>query len=1008
MPSPTPELKNIILRAGAGAGKTTTLVSTFLDFAQNFKVKHKRYPRMVVTTFTRKATQELKERLLKKTLENNQPELFQFVSSKASVQISTIHGVLSLFLGRYGASLGLTPDYKLLSPSEIRKTARKIIRKYILDNPRLQELLEEYEFSALEKSLLLYAEQNLIFPQMNFIQASELEAQTRARIAEVSAKLKSACSSIETETTNAKWIEYVQGLRGISWEVTDGNYEAIYDRVASYFELNRKPSFLKKSPPFSESLHDEFEEVREKVKDLIEEPRYRPFFWSRHQENAELFHELAQNFSRDFLKTKLEEGRLSMSDLESLSYKLAKEHPEAAQKFSQEWDYWMIDEYQDTSPIQVDLLRSLVGDRPFFVVGDPQQSIYLFRGARSEVFQEKVNEVQAQAGDVQIKLVNYRSDPEVLDFFNHYFTKIGPQFAAMTPNPERERKGKDTPVVQVILTEQPSDDAPDQEIQATVARIQELLNSGMSPEKICVLARTHRTLEDIAKVAQSYGVPLQLHSGSGFYDRREVLDALSILKFLVNPHDNANFVSILRSPWLHMADQDILPFCHPGKHSYWREAQQSLETLSENHPLKTLKMLCGLNETMGLSWTLKKALVELGLFDYSARIDSTGRREANLWKVVSLLSQEERRPGFNFLDFLDENLEELSVDEGNEDADATPVIEPRRVNFMTVHASKGLQFDHVILPGMGQDPRASVTPFFSIHEKTGQWTLKIRDEETQAMISSQLADDIVAEMRLREAEEFHRVLYVALTRAKSGLSLIWDQDIGKRSWAAQTPLNLEEGLQEEESFSYLVRKDVLTPVMMTMEELEEKEVRLPWQDPEKKERVKTVSVTELVTPTAIVAQQLTPSASQLLSGLKRAQQGTNAHRVFESLKYNLMDKALLEADAELRPALEYIAGVTDLPLMKIIQEGHVEWGFALKQQDTLLQGQIDLWGIVDGTAWVVDYKTGSQKYSEMAFAQLEMYAQTLKSMGYLKDANEVNLAVVYPLDQVVKIKKAAL
>lgn len=1008
MSSAAPELKNIILRAGAGAGKTTTLVATFLNFARDFKNRHGKFPRMVVTTFTRKATQELKERLLKETLDQKQDDLFHFVSSKSSVQISTIHGVLSLFLGRYGSTIGLTPDYKILSAGEVRKTARKIMRKYILDNPKLQELLEEYEFSALEKALLHYAEQSLVFPSMEFISAEELEAQSQRLIQESGKKLKSICRLIEEETTNAKWTEYAQALGGLSWNIEDGNYEGLFDRIGNFFELNRKPQFLKKTPPFSESLNDDFENIRDQVKDLIDEPRYRPEFWRKHQENCELFNELAQNFSRDFIKSKLEEGRLSMGDLESLSYKIIQEHPDAAQKFSLEWDYWMIDEYQDTSPTQVELLRALVGEKPFFVVGDPQQSIYLFRGARSEVFQEKVNEVQAQDGDVKIKLVNYRSDPEVLDFFNHYFTKLGPQFAAMTPNPGKERATVSKPVVQVIVTETTDEEEADQEILSTVARIQELLAEGLSPEKICILSRTHKTLEDIAKVAQSYGVPLQLHSGSGFYERREVLDALSILKFLVNPHDNYNFIALLRSPWFYLSDSEIISFCHSSRHSYWKEAQKNLEALAESHPLKVLKMLHGLSESMGLSWTLKKALVELGFFDYSARIDSTGRREANLWKVVSLLSQEERRPGFNFLDFLDANLEELSVDEGNEDADATPVIEPKRVNFMTVHASKGLQFDHVILPGMGQDPRASISPFFSVHEKTGQWTLKIRNEETQGMISSQLADEIVEELRRREAEEFNRVLYVALTRAKTGVTLLWDQKIGKRSWASQTPLNIEEGLHEEKDFSYVVRRDNLKPITLSAEALQEKEIRPAWEAPEAKERLKQISVTDMVAPSAMVAQMTSPSVSQLLAGLGRAQQGTNAHRLFESLKYSSYESLLEIADEDFKKPLKFVRETQEIPLLQIIQQGHVEWGFALRKQDTLMQGQIDLWGIVEGTAWVVDYKTGSQKYSDVAFAQLDVYAGALKDMGYLEGSTEVKLAVVYPLDEVVKIKKAAL
>ncbi|WP_415063352.1 UvrD-helicase domain-containing protein [Bdellovibrio sp.] len=1003
MSSTPSQLKNTILRAGAGAGKTTTLTQTFLKFASDFKESHQKFPRIVVTTFTRKATQELKERLLGKALEEGREDLFHYVSSKSQVQISTIHGVLSLFLSRYGSAVGLTPDYKIMSESEIRKGARKIMRKYLLENSQLQELLEEYDFQTLEGALLKYFSESVIFPEMKFIGQEQLQDETAKVLKDLGGKIHRICTEISHENSNDKWEEYVRGLMGFSWQVVHQDWEAFFARLESFWEFTSKPVFRKATPPFSLSLHEELEELRERVDKFLEEPRYRPAFWQKHQKNCELFEELAINFCRDFMATKLENGLLSMSDLETLAYKIIQDAPEAAAKFSLEWDFWMVDEYQDTSPVQVELLRHLIGERPLFVVGDPQQSIYLFRGARSEVFQEKVAEIQGQNGDVQVKLVNYRSSPEVLEFFNHYFTKLGSQFAAMTPAPDKVRVGNSNPVVHVQLTETGAEDEVSAEALSVVARIQEFLNEGVSPEQICVLGRTHKTLEDIAKLAQDYGVPLQLHSGSGFYERREVLDALALLKFLVNPHDNANFVALLRTPWVILSDSEIASYCHSYKHSFWKEALKTLEQKDETHPLKILKSLLQMSETKGLSWTLKKALIELGLFDYSAKIDSTGRREANLWKVVSLLNQEERRPGFNFLDFLDASLETLSADEGGEDADATPVIEPKRVNFMTVHASKGLQFEQVIVPGMGQDPRSSHAPVLSIRETDGTWSLKIRNEETQSMAGSVLADQITEELRRREAEEFNRVLYVALTRAKSGVTLLWDKKVGKKSWAARCPLNLEEGLHQEKDFSYLVRVENSVPHKMAEQDLVQKDLRALWKAPEVEERRKYISVTELVAPDSVTSPGPV-RAAPLGAGLARAQQGTNAHRLFEALKFTPYEALIKISEEELRLPLEFIANTKELPLLEIIDKGHVEWGFALNYRNSLMQGQIDLWGVLGETLWMVDYKTGSQRYSETAFKQLEAYAWALYRMKYLEGVREIKLAVVYPMDEIVKIE----
>lgn len=1005
MSSTSPELnlsaQKTILRAGAGAGKTTRLTQEFLTFASNFKEKHTSFPRIVVTTFTRKATQELKERLLKKALEGGRSDLFQFVSSKSQVQISTIHGVLSLFLSRYGSVIGLTPDYRIMNDAEIRRGARKIMRRHLLENPNLQELLEEYDFKVLENVLLKYFAEHVVFPEMKFITESELRTETENFVARLRSRLHRVCVEISQETSHEKWQDYVARLDSIELTLTEGKEDALFEGLQSFWDNEGKPAYLKAKPPFSNTLNEELEEVRSSIDKLLAEPRYRPDFWRRHQKNCELLSELAARFCIDFMQTKIEKGLLSMGDLESLAFKMIHEFPESAEKFSLEWDYWMVDEYQDTSPVQVRLLKALIGNRPQFVVGDPQQSIYLFRGARSEVFQEKVDEVQREEGRVEVQLTNYRSSPELLAFFNFYFTKLGSQFAAMTAAPDKPCKGNTEPVVQVLRTETLPEGDESAEALGVLARIQELLQEGVRAEQICVLGRTHKTLEDIAKVAQSYGVPLQLHSGSGFYERREVLDALAILKFLVNPHDNANFVTLLRSPWLVVSDTELAQYCHSSRHSFWREALKFIAQKPAHHPLSLLRSLIVQSETKGLSWILKRALIDLGIFDYSAKIDSSGRREANLWKLVFLLSQEERRPGFNFLDFLDASLESLSTDEGGEDADATPVVEPQRVNFMTVHASKGLQFEHVILPGMGQDPRASQAGVFSIRETDGAWTLKVRNEETQAMVGSVLADQITEELRRREAEEFNRVLYVALTRAKEGVSLFWDKKVGKKSWAAQCPLNTEEGFHQEADFSYVVRVENSTPQKFQEEVFVEKKLRPLWAPSQAQVKSRSISVTELVAPSAMMAS---PGTKHLGAALARAQQGTHAHRIFESLKYTQFEELLEISDEELKKPLLFLKDNLDLPLLKIIENGQVEWGFSLKYQDCLMQGQIDLWGIVDQTLWMVDYKTGSQKYSETAFRQLEVYVWALAQMDYLAGVELIKLAVVYPLDEVVKVQ----
>lgn len=1004
------ELKDLILKAGAGAGKTTRLTREFIEYAQGFEQKNKRYPNIVVTTFTRKATQELKERLLKRALELEDERLFQYVSTKSKVQISTIHGVLSLFLSRYGSYAGLTPDFKILSDSEIRKLSRKVLKNHLFNKQEYLELLENYEFSVLEEMILKYFSEGQFHSELRPVNAEELKKIAQNRLGNITGPMIRVLTEIDLQTDKENWKTYIQHLLSLVSKIKNPEYtDEDWDLVCSQWTAIRKP-VLGKTPAFDPSLHDEFDELNTTIKEAFKKNGFLPSSWQEHFQTVTLFKELADAFSIDFMKMKLEQGFLAMSDLESLAFKISSDFPEAAEKFSKEWDYWMIDEYQDTSPVQVNLLQRLIGDSPVFIVGDPQQSIYLFRGARSEVFAEKVNDVHADQGVVEQSLVNYRSSPEVLEFFNLYFTRLSSEFSKMVPDPSKEKKTDGAPVVHILKSTKNEElDAPS-EYYTTIARIQELLNEGVSPEKICVLGRTHKVLSELSILAQKFGLSVQLHSGSSYYERREILDALSLLKFYINPHDNENLVSLLRAPWLCLVDSEILKITQKNNWSFWETALNLYKDVDENHPISFLKEHLKLTESLGYTWVFKKSLIDLGFIDFAAGIDSTGRREANLWKFIAILSAEEKRPGFNFLDFLNESMQELSADEMSGDSDATPVIEPKRVNFMTVHASKGLQFDHIILPAMGQRPITSRASNFLVQEKTGLWTLKIKDDETQSYSESLLATEIVDEIKLREAQEYNRVLYVALTRAKFGVTLIWTVDsVDKSSWAAKFPLEDSEGLHQEENFSYLVRNENLEPVISERQKLEIKDVRSKWISKDSEKMIHNLSITEILEKNKVTQGNWAQVQSQqsVSLGLARAQQGTDAHRLFEALKYSDVETVLELSDENMQEGIKYIVDGSESPLMSVIEFGHVEWGFALKYQNCLFQGQIDLWGIVGDTLWVVDYKTGSQKYSEMAFEQLAFYVWVLSKMKYVGSNLKIKLAVVYPMDKVTKIKEVS-
>lgn len=1009
MSSAASELRDIILRAGAGAGKTTTLTHLFLNYASDFKQKNQRFPRIVVTTFTRKATQELKERLLLLALEQKREDLFHYITNKSQVQISTIHGVLSLFLGRYGNKIGLSSDFKLLSGPQEVLIRRKILRRLILSEPDYESLLESYTFRQLEGALQKHYENTFLYKNFRFIRKEEFAADLQKHLKDLESLRKEVSQRILAEAQQASWVKYAEGLQRFSLKVEAANAPEAILNIKNFFADNpRKPSLSAKSPAVSTETGDMLANFVEALKDLLDSPEYMPAYWEEHEKKNAIFHRLAESFTKELFDNKITSGSITMADLELLSLKLIHESAEACQSFAGEWDYWMIDEYQDTSPIQVALLKAMVGDRKSFVVGDPQQSIYLFRGARSEVFQEKMRAVHENGGEVQEKLVNYRSTPRLLHFINYYFLKSSDQFAAMEPAPGKELGDVQKPVAQMRLIEKAEAlSGLSEETQAALERIQALLATGVDAEKICVLSRTRVGLETLAKAAEAYGVPVQIHVAGGFFARREVRDALAMLKFLVNPHDNLNFLACIRSPWLPLRDQDILSYCHSNAYSFWSQAVKVVPESETRHPISLLRKYLQQSQGLGFSFVLRRMLIELGVLDFVQKLDPTGRREANLWKLVSNLFEEERTPGFNFLDFLAGLQESPDLESGGEDSDATPVIAPKRVNLMTIHASKGLQFDHVLLLGMTSKPRLSLSELFSVDEETGQWSLSLMNEEERKVQASRLAIRVKEKFNQRELQEHLRVLYVALTRAKEGLTLLWAGKPEKNSWAATCPLQLTTGAHQEKDFSYEILEGSFEPQIQVREAIQHQQDPGPWKTETTEVTHQTMAVTKLIAAEMeSAAKAPVIPASALQKALGKAYRGTEAHAIFESLKYSSVESTLERVeDPEIKEAVKFIATSTEVPLLDVIQKGHAEWGFSFQHDDFWIQGQIDLWGQVGEDVWIVDYKTGSSDYAATAFEQLKAYTWALYRMNFVQKTSKVHLAVVYPFEKKIKTEK---
>tara|TARA_B100000749_G_C18450166_1_gene476223 strand:- start:59646 stop:62657 length:3012 start_codon:yes stop_codon:yes gene_type:complete len=997
-------IKDQIVRAGAGAGKTTWLTQQVFELADAFSKEHSQLPKIVVTTFTRKATQELRERLVLKACEEQRPDLIKYVSSQSQLFITTIHGVLANFVRTYGHLMGFDNDFQILTEQGSVQMSKRILKSLSEEGVLDRELLEQFGFDKLLNLSRRYYEFWLQCPDGQSVEIEDLRSALRAELSEYARGFKFLSSAIQGQAEDQKWLDYGSGLDRIGTALMQQTENPAMVAQEEIGRLGRKPSLSKKDPQIDPELDDQLKTFMKDAKAFLSDDVVNTSLWPDYLNYYSKFRDLMMEFCPRFIEEKQLLGQFEMVDLELLVYKSLRDYPQLAEDYSELWDHWLVDEFQDTSPIQVQLIGALSQGKPMYVVGDPQQSIYLFRGANSKVFDLKEKEIISSGGKATPLRKNYRSEPELLEFFNDFFKDLGTQFNPMQP---REVPSDPKKIVSEIALIEPGDESKQNENKAIADRILRLNSQGVGFEEICILARTNKSLEEISAFLNEYNIPTRVHAASGFYQRQEVIDAMFLIKFLVNPHDDFSLVGLLRSPWVECTDQQIYEWVSESN----EKSLYSFLVQNEQVPVQ-LKEYQSVRKEEGIVQAFARFILETDYLRSSRIYDPTGRRESNILKLLHILSEEETRPGFNILDFIThKEMVQDSMDSSSE-SDAVAAVEPKRVNLMTIHASKGLKFNHVIVPFLHKRPSLTAQQDFVGDTDYGKWAFSIPIGEDSKFKGNIFSKSKISQLREREILENDRLLYVALTRAAQSVFLSFVENPQTLSWAQRMQLNLDKETVHMAKYSYQVLRGPweVTPLPVEGSKSDSKQ-NAPYAGVEEAKdlSLSTYSVSSLLEDSAMdkaKGSQPAKEVKPLAPLLAKTAKGTLIHRLMETLKvdFNFDFESVAqdwfgdEADEALN-AIDYVRGLQDPPLKEIIHNGHVEWGFQLLTKEGIMEGQIDLWGLdAKGNVWLVDYKSGQEKYKAKAFEQLKIYAQALRAKGIDK---EINLAVIYPMSQSV-------
>lgn len=949
------QLTSQVVLAGAGAGKTTSLIEEVFRVAKSFENCHDKKPRLVVCTFTRKAAQELKERLTLKAIETGERDFLEYIHS-SKLFISTLHGLFLLLLRNYGWKNEINQDFHIISEEEEQNTVNTLSSDLLFN--KYLSLLEKIPFHHLSDILKAYIPKRFRFPNMTFYNEEDFK-----------------------------------------------NFMKEYNS----FQKDSSLSILPK---------DFFKEKKN-----FEGERFISFFKE--------FELMAQKLFPLWLAKKKREARFTPNDLELFLFDLINRDKQVLHFISKSWDYWFIDEYQDTSQIQEEIIKKITQFKNVFSVGDPGQSIYLFRNADPEVFSRRVKE----HGKKPIKLkVNYRSQTPLIYFFNDFFSSK-PVFLNLKPKETSSPALSENPCVYFISYS--SEDSSKLVFEKILKHIQRLVSKGKSFKDIALLSARNEDLTALALFLTKRNIPLQTSTANSFSKKRVLLDCLFLYKFLINPWDTENLAALLRTPYFRIFDESlshiINNFSQKEKEisSLW---DHCLRNFPQEEPIKSLKNLLESRETLGLLPAFEKALFQHILSHASNVSDLTGANEGNIWKLLKHLYQR-RNSQYHPLDFyysfLSENLSE------EESKEAPACTSSNALKLLTIHGSKGLEFENTIIFNLSKSWSFFGSEAVYDSEKN-KMAFSVPDgERNQKKIKCHGHRKINKKENERRIEETDRLLYVAMTRAKNSLALLVPEDKPvKNPWFERFTFfeqfreikedgswKIKEGLYKKENYSFLVEKIVEKEKVSSQlfsssfpSKSPEFEAALaspypvsskPLETPQEKiqeqkslsgglkssrdfiqfscasEETKDQPITKATEEGTLTL--MTPHPSKVANTFIKAQLGSKLHyhlqllgkeshkTVQEKLKNSLLP---LEEKENLKEALDYVMNLQSPSLSFFLKTGFTEWPFKLQQGKVILQGQIDLWGWREKQIHLFDYKS-SLNNRDSTKKQLAFYAHVL-------------------------------
>ena len=791
---------NVSLLAGAGSGKTYVLMKRFVQILRSDLSVNP--TNIVAITFTRKAADEIKGRVrqaVSECVEQAQTDLERLrwqehLQKVESAPISTIHSLCSRILRDNPVETQLDPEFTILEDFEaqdfFKETLQQYLRKNIKENAALRRLVQTYgvnsfvnQVTALgDKLSELVREDNLAEP---YLKAKEELPALQQKLFAAVREVIEAREALGAKTKGRQTLTEAAGLLDemqkqlLAPEPDCSLLDASGVVKVSCKALAAELTNLK-------NLRQELNHVLLNAKgcDLVQD-------WLA----------VLQEFYDCLSARKQENNVLFNDDLDLLAIEHLQKNEALRQKYQERYKYIMVDEFQDTNERQRQLIYLLCGNKldgknNLFIVGDVKQSIYRFRHADVSVFNKVKEDIAQNAGQNLGMKTNFRSTQSIVESCNTAFCQL-----MDLPKEEiclEHHDGANTGGAKVCLLQVPykskdddlgaKEDKWQKEAEAIAAYLQQelpkvepQLRPGAS-KAILLRAMTH--CEILRQTLQGYGINCVVVKGKGFYEQQEVLDILNLLAALHNRYASLELAGALRSNYFGLDDAtltqlfwqtendkplwDVLQAVGSGELQLNLQPEQQALAMHAAERLRSLRQAAAL---MALTELFAQLWDELKPEFVLSQQENGPSKLANVKKLRRLAQQYCQTKQASLAEWL-QNVKDLRASSSKEPA--ATVQADDALQIMTIHNSKGLEFDLVILPQLDKSVKGDTASIKYLPGKEGEQGLlgiKVPDEQLQLQNSGiyELAKE---RDKVLEEEEARRLLYVAMTRAQKQLLMV--------------------------------------------------------------------------------------------------------------------------------------------------------------------------------------------------------------------------------------------